>query len=833
MKKQLITIISVALAAILLFVAYSVFFDGNDDITTTDDPYTTISDELRDAVSAIDGEIELKLLQYDPADSYWEWVYLCCDTLSEVNGGISLSTDKGGDFKGISIKTDKGSKDIKFDSLFKMKYTTKYAYNGWSVICNALFELYGMPAVSVDAVVFQGFNADGDSVIDGNKIFVFPAVERSDIAYLTIYNDHGDYSVYQDKNGFYFSDSRAVTYNDEAFSLMTTNCRYPVAYGTVEIPEGKSWADYGLNVSSDSGSTLDEAEGEYGVNGNAVSYTLVTVSDDDGVYYLHTVVINKTAAASGGYHYARYIGGVFRETEEEGSDELISNLSSDKIYLVPATTAKSVMQSSTDLMQPTIVNAITDTNKLFEIGDIRIDHYDEGISAAAKNILSFVGASNLSAADPSALTKVIGDKAMVSDYGKYADAEKGWQSSLGDFAGFSSSDGKATYIIGSLAKQAETGEYKVSFGLLRDEKNGAYLPTKVTLEKSYDGRNWHEIENGSVLPDHKDKSMGRYEISFTDASVVTHVRISFGVPQKAYSYVVFDEIRIFADGMDAQPANAITGRWKLVAPDAYIPTGYNYAYVDMTNFNNYVQWFSSLEGEKVVDYGFCEDGDASPAKIKTELLAKYGLDKPNRHYSYEYDGVITDLYVSAPDEDGIYYAYSTFTGEVEGESVIVSTDVIVQLTTATAKWLDWGFVEFIDHSLLSLYINDIDSVDITHNGEKHSFDLTANEDKSSIISVSYKGESYDVKSFSYIYQAILSISMQDEYIPEEGVQPVEFLRIKINSETTSPEIVFYKVTATRCCFTVDGEGSYYAHTVDVNGVIDRLNRYIAGEIISK
>ena len=74
--------------------------------------------------------------------------------------------------------------------------------------------------------------------------------------------------------------------------------------------------------------------------------------------------------------------------------------------------------------------------------------------------------------------------------------------------------------------------------------------------------------------------------------------------------------------------------------------------------------------------------------------------------------------------------------------------------------------------------------------------------------------------------------MRDEYIPEEGELGEEYLRIKIHTETNSPEIVFYRVSASKCYFTVNGEGGYYALTTEVDAVRKKLEQYLSGEIIT-
>lgn len=818
MKKQIITIISVALAAVLLFTVYSIFL-RDDGIQQGQDEFYNLTDEVKNTLAQTEEKVKITVVGYNSADVQWEMLYRYCNLIADAGNKISVETaGKTGDFAGVTIDVNGQVKEIVYDDFFKKLYDgTQYAFDGENLIVNTILSLSGKDNIVIDPRPLSGFDKDGDYVTTSGAPFIFKSVERAEISYLTITNSHGDYSIYQDKGKFYFGDSRAISYNDEAFSLLTTNCRYPVCYGKMEMPEGKDWADYGIN----------------GKDSVTATYSLMTTDDKEGNYTIHTVEIGQRSS-SGNYYFARYIGGVFKPSgKSDQADELVHNLTKDIMYLVPVDVVEgSLALPKTDIMKPNIVNPIGQNEALLNIDNIRIDYYDEGIHAIAQNVSYYKGASNLIPADSSALTKVICDKVSVTDYSKY---EGGWQSNLGAFAAFRSNDNKSTFIKAALVKQAVNGEYKVVFGLLRDEAAGAYLPAKVTISKSYDGINWTEVENGSISVSHADKTVKKYELSFKDETLVKYVRIGFDVPQLAQTCVVFDEIRIYADGDDAQPIDSVGGTWKLTSPAEYIPAGKNYAHLDMVNFNDFIQYLASLEGERVVDCGFADNGDANATLIKTEILAKYGLDKPSKHFSFEYNGYVTDIYVSKPNEEGKYYAYSTFSGDLNGKDVVASTDVIVELSDKkdNTKWLSWDFVEFLDHSLFSIYIADITQMDVTMDGTTYSFYLNLDSTGGDIQSVIYNDQSYDVRSFKYLYQSMLSIYMQDEYVPAEGDTNQEYLRIKIYSETNSPEIVFYRDTSTKCHFTVDGEGSYYALVEDVNEVRTKLIKYISGEIIEK
>ena len=552
----------------------------------------------------------------------------------------------------------------------------------------------------------------------------------------------------------------------------------------------------------------------------------MTDTGSDGYYRLHTVYIGNLSS-TGSYYYARYIGGIFKPSGKEGeADELVQNLSKDMLYFMPTDSVdNSIALPETASMQPMIVNAITSSNEIYNVQNIRIDFYGEGISAVAKKMTEFNQAPNLSVVDASSLTTIIGDKVSVDDYSSYSN---GWQNNIGVFGGFTSSDGKNTYIEAALTR-SEGGDYRIKFGLLRDEANGAYLPAKITLTKSNDGINFLPIEDGTLSISHSDKTIKNYEFEFSSDDAVKYIRVGFDVPQKAKTYVVFDEIRIYCNDVDTQPVSSVGGNWKLTSPKEYMKEGMNYSYLDMDNFYNFIQSLAALEGDSVVACGFSDNGDAS--SIDKEKLAKYGLDEPDKHFSFEYQGVLTDVYFSKLNENGKYYAYSTFKGEINGTKVNATTDVVVEISKETAPWLSWSMVEYLDHSLFSIFVAEIDKMEISADGKSYEFDLTAKD--SNLTGVSLDGKEMDVKSFKYLYQSIISIQMRDAYVAGEDESAEEYFRFKIHTETNSPEIVFYRVSSSKCYFTIDGQGGYYVLVEDVNEARERLFAYIDGEIITK
>ena len=74
MKKQIITVVSFALAAVLLFVTYIAFLK-DDGIEEVSDPFYVLTPEAVSALEGLDEKATLHLRGYDSADEYWTIIY--------------------------------------------------------------------------------------------------------------------------------------------------------------------------------------------------------------------------------------------------------------------------------------------------------------------------------------------------------------------------------------------------------------------------------------------------------------------------------------------------------------------------------------------------------------------------------------------------------------------------------------------------------------------------------------------------------------------------------------------------------------------------------------
>ena len=92
MKKQIIVGIAGLLAAALLFTAYAVFFKDSG-IEEVGDPFYTLTDEVKNALSEIDEDTVIKLSGYNGDEEEWEMIYRFSEAIAATDRDISLEAE--------------------------------------------------------------------------------------------------------------------------------------------------------------------------------------------------------------------------------------------------------------------------------------------------------------------------------------------------------------------------------------------------------------------------------------------------------------------------------------------------------------------------------------------------------------------------------------------------------------------------------------------------------------------------------------------------------------------------------------------------------------------
>lgn len=823
-KNQLIIVASVLVLAGILLGSYFLFLKEDEPLPAfyvLDTKSVAVLNDLEEDVTfTFCNRRENEITQEADPDVYRIYTYATLYT--SQSGNVDIEFDSSDTFNGVKIQVGEKIAQKLYKDFFVLREIDDkaYGFDGESIFTNTILELLGKPAVELNVRPLDGFDKDGNDVLASGGVVMFPKVDRSNINYLEVENTAGKYLIYQDGSGnFYFRDCEYLTYNAEAFASLLVDCRYVVTAGKLE--DRMDLDVYGFG---------EEPE-------LTCKYTLMTVPDEQGNYLVHQVQIGKKAA-SGSYYYAMYLG-LLMNSENKAVETYVS----DRVFLIPYTNVEgNLTQPVESFFDAQLVNGIQDVNDVYEIEEVYMDfyYYDESkpdMHALVLNLPVLDFSSNTSSNNSSGGDLLKDKKTYASSGMTYTDWTGEKDSAY--LVGLVSSDAKTFYVNAAVTNIASDGVYDCTFGLLLDSDNSnmaALLPDDVTIRYSCDGINYEKLtDHGLDFSSHPENTVKEYTFRIRSDKPVVKIEIGFTLPQ-VKGYLVMDEIRVMADGEDAVPNDALTGLWRLLAPLDYVPEGKNYAYLDSTNFSEFLNGIATLQGDSVAKVGIStKSEDKGNDTIHMDMLAEFGLDKPAYHIAYRFDGYLTDLYISAYDEENAcYYVYSTITGDVygEGTEVMFCTGLVARLSKETAPWLEWDLMEYMDRSMVEMYIYEIQDITLqVESGEEYTFRVNATGQD--IDSVMWGDKSMDVESFRYMYLSVVQLNARGEYIAAEGDNPEEFMRIRIKTTTDEKEFVFYRVSSSRAYYTINGSGSYYCRVSDLRNVASKLEQFVAGEKVER
>lgn len=820
-KNQLIIIGCVLAAAAILLTCYFVFLREDEEL----DPFYVLSEDSVQMLNELDSRVKITFDGY-PSSEYTAAVsadlyrtYTYATLYDRASGKVSVGVGSTAGEKQVVVSCDGKEKVIPLSDFYAVRKIDGqvYGFDGERLLTNAIRSLTGKEELDLAVRPLDGFDEDGDTVLVSGGVVMFPMVAREDIDYLSIQNGYGTYSVYQESGTFYFRDCELLEYSEELFSSLIVDCRYMVTAG--KMTDQLGYEVYGLDSDENA----------------SCNYTLVTKADSDGNRLFHTVRIGKKAA-SGAYYYAFYMGGRI-----SASGEVIERYSNKRVYMIPyASVEENLLRRKEDYFNANLVYGVSSMEDCYKTDKIRMDYYGEDgepLSILVRNLSTFLFSDNMASNNGDSVN-VLKDKISYSDTGKTYEDWLGEQDS-GYFAGVASSDGNEFSITAVVTNTATDGKYECRFGLLKDTGNAQYaaiLPDAVKVRYSPDGERFVKVPSVTFdFGSHPDKTVRNYSFTLESEEPVLLIELTFRMP-KTIGYLVMDEIRVFADGEDAVPADALSGIWRMTEPKSMVPAGKNFSYLDSTNFSEFLYGLCLLKGDSVAQVGISKR-DASGKKddeIDAEALKEYGLDHPSMHFAYLFNGYTTDLYISPFDaEANCYYAYSTITGDLygNGNPICFCTGMIATLSKDTAAWLEWDPLEYVDRQLFDIYVYDITELQLSYEGKEYTILVTA--DGQTLQSVRCNGEELDERNFRYLYLSIVQLNLKDGYTPGADDRPEEYMRISVKSKTDRREYVFYRVSSSKAYYTVNGEGRYYCLVSALRNVMKKTDLFVAGEVVER
>lgn len=820
-KNQLILVGAILVIAGLLLGSYFLFFKEKEPV----DPMFVPSEKAMEVLNALEDDVTIELCnmsksELDPNENEILYqIYMYADQFADASRHVKLKLNPDEAYNQARVICNNKTVKIPYETFYKVREIDgkAYAFDAEQVLANAVLELTGKEKQEFDVRALDGFDEDGDDVLASGGVVMFPMVSKNNIGLINVKNENGEYTIYQEKGAFYFKDCELLQYNEELFASLIVDCRYVVTAGKLE--NQLDYTQYGLND----------------LNSLTASFSLMTNPDSQGNMYLHTVWIGSKSA-SGSYYYALYSG-----SKIDASGKTVDVFIKPRIYKLPCTNVETnLLLKKEEYFKADLVYGVESVNDCTNADNICLDYYfyDENkpdLSFVVRNFPVIKFSENAASNNTSDPSEVLKDK--VGFKGTYTDWLSDEQKSY--FIGLNSNDGKPFSITTSITNIASDGKYTVSFGLLKDLDNPTFkalLPDSVAIRYSCDGENYKKYTDATFdFASQKENTVANYSFTIESEQPVILVELTFTLP-KTIGYMVMDGLSVFADGEDAQPNDALTGQWRMISPAQYIPAGKNFAYLDSTNFSEFLYGLCTLQGDKVERVGITthDPEKLGDDTLNMEILAEYGLDKPAMHFAYDFNSFRTDLYVSSYDEaNGCYYAYSTITGDAygKGKTVVFCTGMVARLSPATASWLEWDPVEYIDHSLVGMFVYDIRNMKITTGGK--TYDIKVEADGKELTSVLLNGEARDEQNFRYLYLSIVQLNLKAEYEHSEGEKPEEYLRIRIQSTSDVKEYVFYRVSSSKAYYTINGEGSYYCLVSALRNVISKAEQFEAGKDLTR
>ncbi len=823
-RNQLILLGGVLALAVVLLGVYFVFFRPEEPLPS----FYVLDEQTETVLETLEQKVTVTFCNREKGDANAESnadfyrIYTYATLYESKSGRVKLSFDASDTFNGVRIACNGKTMEIPYADFYCQRKIdgATYAFDGERLLTGAIAALNGKQTPELPVRALEGYDRDGNEVLASGGVVMFPMVARENIAFLEVENPSGSYSVYRNNSGdFSFTDCEMLTYDAELFASLLVDCRYVVTAGKLE--DRMDLSVYGL----------DKKESL------TCSYMLLTQPDRNGEFFFHQVWVGKKAS-SGSYYYALYFGG-----KMDKNHQIVEKYPNQNVFLLPyATVENNLCQPVETFFDAKLTDGVSKVEELYTVDQICLEYfYDDetrsDISMKVANLPVFSFSDNV-ASNSNNASELLTDKKSFVDSGlPYTD----WTGEADSkyLLGLASSDKKPFSVKASVTKIATDGMYECRFALAKDLDNAKYpalMPEEIGIRYTSDGINYTKVsDHGLDFSAQKEDTVQEYVFRIQTDQPILQIEMTFTMPD-AIGYLVMDDLRIYANGEDAVPNDALTGYWRLLSPSEFIPDGKTYAYLDSTNFTDLLQGIVTLKGDSVAKVGISKRGENKTSDIiDEEALKEFGLDQPAMHFSYLLKDYVTDVYISAYDEEnGCYYAYSTVTGDVygNGNDVTICTGLIARVLPSSAAWLTMDPLDLVDHALVGMFVYEIEQMDVTYNGQTYTFDVTT--DGKTLTSVRLGDTELNERYFRYLYLSIVRLNMKDAYVAQPSDQPSEYLRIRIKTTSDEKEFVFYRVSSSRAYYTVNGdEAKYYCLFSSLRNVTDKLERFVAGDVVER
>ena len=381
------------------------------------------------------------------------------------------------------------------------------------------------------------------------------------------------------------------------------------------------------------------------------------------------------------------------------------------------------------------------------------------------------------------------------------------------------------------AAKTEDGAIDLAvYGLSENDPYAWYQLTKMNGTK-------HTVKIGNAIPTgagYYCQYEGREAVYILDstlastllADVRTFITPTLGYPVTTADYTKVDDIWILKNGelflwIDALSQEEIDDPDKLMDYVFKHPAGYS---PNLSTYSTLLEKMSNFAGSETAACGSdMDDLD------ETMLKERFGIDLENPYFLLHYDcgGIESIIIFSAPDEDGMMYAYSSV------------FHLVAKISEADASFTRWPLLQFVDPPLFSQNINKVSRIEIKGkiDNDDETLDVDAyftleGEGETIVIKQNGEARAYDadsVKNFRQLYKVILGLRLQDESDRTDKDAMTEMASMHIVMDDGSElDYRFYIYSTRRCFYTVNGNGEFYLLRDSVEKLLRDTDRMVRG-----
>lgn len=296
------------------------------------------------------------------------------------------------------------------------------------------------------------------------------------------------------------------------------------------------------------------------------------------------------------------------------------------------------------------------------------------------------------------------------------------------------------------------------------------------------------------------------------SSVYDLITPTLGLPVEQSNYMLVSKLGILKNGVPLVQINTLTPEENGTSKTDTPTYSYEFDFTHLKSFtpnattvSYIIQTMSGLAGSKTV---------AAGNEVTAEFLESKGIsaDKSYLTVYYRYNGEDAIIQISAPDEDGISYAYSTV------------YHIVVQIKLSTVPFHSWTLYNYIELNVFKLVISDARKIHITGFIEDEGisvdtkFALKKENDTQKLWDPD-TGEQYDadeVENFRQIYAAMLRTYIAGETNVTDISTMDHIASFTVEDKDGNIKTYkFYAYNNARCFVTIDDKG----YTVDDGGNI--------------